>query len=143
MSLKNDIAEKISALTGIDKIRLVELLEIPPSEEMGDLALPCFYLAKIQKKSPAAIGADLASKIQEDDLIERAEASGPYLNIFLKREKVISDVLFEVLKAKEDYGKSRSGEDHRYRLLLAQYRQTVRHRASALNGCRGGAETNF
>jgi arginyl-tRNA synthetase len=109
MSLKNDIAEKISALTGIDKIRLVELLEIPPSEEMGDLALPCFYLAKIQKKSPAAIGADLASKIQEDDLIERAEASGPYLNIFLKREKVISDVLFEVLKAKEDYGKSRSG----------------------------------
>jgi arginyl-tRNA synthetase len=109
MSLKNDIADKLTAVTGIDKARLADLLEIPPSEEMGDLALPCFYLSKIQKKSPTTIAADLAAKIPKDDLIEQIEAKGPYLNIFLEHEKVISDVLGEVTRTKEEYGKNLSG----------------------------------
>ena len=109
MSLKNDIAERIAAKVGVDKARLSDLLETSPSEEMGDFALPCFYLSKILKKSPAIIATDLAAKIGSDDLIDRAEAQGPYLNFFLQHEKVISDILLQISSEKENYGKDNTG----------------------------------
>ncbi|HBZ00494.1 MAG TPA: arginine--tRNA ligase, partial [candidate division Zixibacteria bacterium] len=108
-SLKNDIAEKVSAAAGVDKAQLVDLIEIPPTDEMGDLALPCFYLSKALRKSPAAIATELAAKIAPDDFIDRVEAKGPYLNFFLKRERVISDVVTEISSQKENYGKDTEG----------------------------------
>jgi arginyl-tRNA synthetase len=109
MSFKSDIAERISAATGVDKVKLVDLLETPPSDEMGDLALPCFHFSKTMRKSPAAIAIDLATKFSPDDVIDRVAANGPYLNFFLRRDKVISEVLAEISQKKCDYGKDEEG----------------------------------
>jgi arginyl-tRNA synthetase len=109
-SIKSNIAKKISGMIGIDDTQIMQLLEMPPSEDMGDLALPCFFMAKILKKAPAAIATDLSSKIPPDDLIEKIAPNGPYLNFFLNRERVISVILNDIFDKKENYGKSSDGQ---------------------------------
>ncbi len=108
---KNHIAEKISRLTGVGKHDVESYIEMPPSEEMGDLAFPCFSLAKTLRKSPAAIAGDLQSRLTGDELIERIEASGPYLNFFFDKNALMADVIPEISRAAEDYGKSDIGSE--------------------------------
>lgn len=38
---------------------ITALLEYPPEADMGDLALPCFKLSKLLRRSPAQISAAL------------------------------------------------------------------------------------
>jgi len=83
----------------------VELaIESPPDEKMGDLAIPCFPLAKILRKSPQAIAGELTSSIAPSGLISRVETNGPYINFFMDREKLKAEVLHEALSKKGDYG---------------------------------------
>ncbi len=42
---------------------LLAMLEIPPEEEMGDLALPCFGLAKKMHRNPGLLAAGIAEKL--------------------------------------------------------------------------------
>ena len=76
------------------------LLEIPPGPSLGDYALPCFTLAKALKKSPQEIAQSLAKEMHAT-FIERAEANGPYLNIFISRSLITQSVLNEILSKKE------------------------------------------
>ena len=46
-------------------------LEYPPDEKMGDLAFPCFSLAKEKKKSPVEIAKEIAGKISPTEYIEK------------------------------------------------------------------------
>jgi len=57
------------------------VLQRPPKPEMGDLAVPCFPLAKSLRKAPPQIAASLAEKLTPDDVISEAEAQGGFLNI--------------------------------------------------------------
>ena len=50
-----------------------------PPEKFGDLSLPCFKIGRIIKKSPNEISKELSLK-DWGDIIESAEAVGPYLN---------------------------------------------------------------
>ena len=59
-------------------------LEFPPDSALGDVALPCFRLAKALRKAPQAIAAELAEKLGANALFT-AEAAGPYLNVRLRR----------------------------------------------------------
>ena len=108
---KNHIAERISRLVGAGKQDVESYIEVPPSEEMGDLAFPCFSLAKILRKSPADIARDLQSGLTSDDLIERIEAKEAYLNFFFVKNALMADVISEILQADKDYGKSGVGSE--------------------------------
>ncbi len=61
------------------------LLAPPPSPELGDLAFPCFRLAKALRKAPPQIAAALASAVAEaltpGSLIAATRATGAYLNV--------------------------------------------------------------
>ena len=61
-------------------------LTSPPKPEMGDLAFPCFGLAKEQGKNPAEVAKELAEKLQQEniEIVEKVQAFGPYVNFFLK-----------------------------------------------------------
>jgi len=84
----------------------VELaVESPPDEKMGDLAVPCFPLAKLLRKSPQAIADEIASSIRPTGLISRIEGNGPYINFFMDREKLKAEVLEDVLAGREKYGR--------------------------------------
>jgi arginyl-tRNA synthetase len=59
------------------------ILETPPDRKLGDIAFPCFQLAKQFRKSPAVIASELAAKIQQGGLISKAKSLGPYVNFML------------------------------------------------------------
>ncbi|KKJ72310.1 arginine--tRNA ligase [Enterococcus faecium MRSN 4777] len=85
-----------------------QLLENPKSAEHGDVAFPAFSLAKVYRKAPQQIAADLAEKIDSANF-EKIEVVGPYLNFFMNKELISKKVLQTVVKEKEHYGDSNIG----------------------------------
>lgn len=48
-----------------------EDIVIPPDTTLGDLAFPCFALAKAEGKNPADIAEGLANEIKKPDWLEK------------------------------------------------------------------------
>jgi arginyl-tRNA synthetase len=97
VDIRGTIARQLSAAIDVPSERVASLLEIPPSVEFGDFALPCFTLAREYRKKPADIALDLAGRIGGErgkpGILSRAESKGPYLNLFLNREMVTGQIL--------------------------------------------------
>ncbi len=111
MDFKLEIAKKISTLVEMDTEKAMELIEIPPQSNMGDYAFPCFQLAKVMRKSPNMIAAELSGKLKPDNILEKAEAAGGYLNFFVNKKEYIRLMVEEVLEKGESFGSSKAGED--------------------------------
>ena len=92
--------EGAAALTETD---ILNLLEYPPDPAMGDIALPCFKLSRILRRSPVQIANALAPCIG-GDCVERAEAVNGYLNIYLSGAHLLSRLVPRILEEKENYG---------------------------------------
>ncbi len=90
-----------------DKIK--EMIEVPPNSKMGDLAFPCFTLAKELRKAPAAIAQEIAEKICGDEV--KAVPTGPYLNFFFDHAILAEEIVAEV--GKESFGKQNIGQGKR------------------------------
>lgn len=87
--IKEWIAKELAAQIDSEPNSFVEWLETPPDPTLGDLALPCFRLAKEQKKSPQSIALTLAEKFAQTSIVRRAEAVGPYVNLHLNRATAV------------------------------------------------------
>lgn len=90
------------------------VMEKPP-EGLGDLALPCYALAKRLRKSPREITEELSQIIKKSELIDRIEVKGPYLNFFMNGSQLATEVLQDVLGERENYG---TLEEKSARILL-------------------------
>ncbi|WP_455041240.1 arginine--tRNA ligase [Granulicatella adiacens] len=105
MNYKKIVAEQIAKTVGehlsVDEI--VSMIEVPKYANQGDLAFPAFTLAKVLRKAPQAIAAEIV-EVVSDKHIARAEAMGPYANFFLERSAFADEVLKEVLELGEHYG---------------------------------------
>lgn len=86
-----------------------KLIEKPKHDNNGDIAFPCFSLAKRLKISPKNIAKDLSIKIQHP-LFEKVVADGPYLNVFFNKQAVSKKVFEEILEKKSSYGSHSFGE---------------------------------
>ncbi len=107
---KNRLAEKIkSALDsmnaehGLDTQSIAKMLEYPPDDKMGDIALPCFKLSKTLRSSPVMIAQKLSELIEDCD-IEKIEAVNGYLNIYIDGKYFAGSVLDTVLEKGDKYG---------------------------------------
>ncbi len=116
LKIKAQIAENILAGVlsvapdcGMDADGVLSLLEYPPDPAMGDIALPCFKLAKTLRRSPVQIAATIAPLVK-GDAIERAEAVNGYLNIYLSEQYLADALLPEILEKKENYGAPDMGQ---------------------------------
>lgn len=111
-------------------------LEAPPSQDLGDFAFPCFELAKIQKKNPAELAADLAKKISpvKGKGIEKIQAIGPYLNFFLSKSEINEFVLKKILKEKDKYGSKNLGKNQK---IMIEFSQPNTHKAFHIGHLRG------
>ncbi len=118
MNFKEHVIKKIVDMTELDREAVEKAIEIPPDEKMGDLAFPCFPLAKIMRKAPPVIAQELAGKMSDDDMIDKVQAAGGYLNFFLNREKLISAAVTAVNASGDDWGKSDIGAN---RTVLVEY----------------------
>ncbi|MEM5879328.1 MAG: arginine--tRNA ligase [Candidatus Aenigmatarchaeota archaeon] len=95
------VEEEIKAIlkkAGIKEIKL----EIPKVKEFGDIAFPCFDLAKKERRSPNEIAEELAKKIKipKGSFIEKVEARAGYLNFFFDYQRISELVLKKVMKKK-------------------------------------------
>ena len=98
-----------------DKL-LVDNLETPKLEIGGDVALPCFFLAKKEKKPPSEIAKRLAKdllKRNRSKMIKDIRADGPYVNFFADNSILSSYILKVILAEKEKYGSSNIGKRKR------------------------------
>ncbi|WP_019156520.1 arginine--tRNA ligase [Robertmurraya massiliosenegalensis] len=105
MNVKHDFVECLfSALNGqIKRKQILKMIEKPKFEQLGDLAFPCFELAKIYRKSPNQIALEIAEKI-DLPLFEKVEVASGYVNVFLNMRDVSSKIVKKVLLEKEQYG---------------------------------------
>ena len=106
LKIKKLISEKIAEKIANDEIKaelLMDMLEYPPDDKMGDLALPCFKLSKVMRRSPVQIAAGVAEGF-DCEAVSSCEAVNGYLNIKIKAEYLAEKVLPEILEKKENYG---------------------------------------
>src|SRR3989344_7369800 len=101
---RSQVAERIARHAGLSKEEIEPLLEIPPYPALGHFALPCFRLAKQLKKAPQAIAQELAAALRAEQLVEKAEAAGAYLNLTLRLAALNSTILSAALA--EDFGRA-------------------------------------
>ena len=106
--MRNKIIDLITdSIKELDRETVSRILEIPPQEDMGDFAFPCFQLAKIFRKAPTIIAQEVAEKIKKTDFVSKTAAMGPYVNFFIDRTMFVSEMLKQV--SVDNYGSSEIG----------------------------------
>jgi arginyl-tRNA synthetase len=106
MEFKEAFARTINSATGLGVNDIIKMIEEPPEPNMGDLAFPCFTLSKSMRKLPHIIAGEIIAKIADNrdfsprrtediDFFERFSAIGGYVNVFFRREVLISRTLLE------------------------------------------------
>ncbi|WP_232699328.1 arginine--tRNA ligase [Brevibacillus daliensis] len=124
MSYKQQVATHISQVLtqiGIEDFteeRVQGMLETPPNPQMGDLAFPCFQLAKSLRKAPPMIAQELSDKISLPFLKE-VQVAGAYLNFFFDQEEVVVSCVNTILTEGATYGSSQLGEGKRVPIDLS------------------------
>lgn len=108
-SFKNDIAEHLK--THLDQVfadsaasisikDIYNALTPPPQDGMGDIAFPCFPLAKKLRKAPVQIAEELRPAFtgpQTDQMNFYAkEEKGPYVNFIFKTGELAKHLLTEI-----------------------------------------------
>ncbi len=95
------------------KIEEIEkLIEVPPSQEMGDYAFPCFFLSEKLKQDPHQIALEVREKIREFPLtdFDDIQTAGPYVNFFIDRKNLARKVIWEAITQKKNYGRKDVGK---------------------------------
>ncbi|MFH1238451.1 MAG: arginine--tRNA ligase [archaeon] len=103
--MKEFIVKLIAKETNLKPREIENLIELPPSDELGDYAIPCFILSKELKKSPMIIAEELAKKLRKNlpKEISNIDFKGPYVNFFIDKKILAENVLAKVKK--EGFGK--------------------------------------
>jgi arginyl-tRNA synthetase len=111
---------------------------------MGDLAVGCFPLAKQFRKSPAEIAGNIVARIQPDDVIIKASAAGPYINLKIAGNALFSDVCNHITSRDTAFGSSDVGQNRRAMVeYLAPNTNKPLHLGHLRNGALGMAVANM
>jgi arginyl-tRNA synthetase len=136
--LQESLLEKIAAAAQKIYNQLPDGLEIgfPPTTDLGHFAVGCFPLAKQFRKSPAEIARKLAENMAADDVLQKAIATGPYLNLTVSPAILFGDISSEIISADNTYGKSLVGRDKR---VMVEYLSPNTNKPLHLGHLRNGA----
>lgn len=86
---------------GID---VAQIVEVPPSGELGDYAFPCFILARILRRPPVEIAQRLAAIIEKPPWLANVQAVSGYVNLTLHRGQLADSVLQAVMREGRSFG---------------------------------------
>ena len=110
INFKDVIAKEISKATNISEKELESYIEKPKDSKNGDYAFPCFRLAKELKKAPPAIANEIKEKIiLDENIMDKVEVVGGYLNFYTNKELLAKEVI-EAVDKSEEFGKSEIGK---------------------------------
>lgn len=119
LDYRRALAEYLASAVDLESDEIFALIETPPQPELGDYAFPCFKLAKLLRKAPPQIAAELAAGFTDKpDFLERIAATGPYLNFFLNPHVYTADVLRSVLEAGGAFAAKKRAQDE---VVIVEY----------------------
>jgi len=110
--LKQNLARIIAEKAGLSVDEVTAMFESPKQKEHGDLAFPCFKLAKTMRKAPPAIAAELNQELFGESLpkgVASVEQVSGYLNITFETGDLVGSILNRVLTEGERFGSSTEG----------------------------------
>jgi hypothetical protein len=94
----------VAEITGLPESDI--RLEEPRDLSLGDVALPCFLLAKAKKQAPPQAAAELANALSGKLDKMEVRAAGPYVNITIERALLAQTILAEIAGKGASYGTS-------------------------------------
>ena len=98
--MKDEIVNRIVAISGLSVHEVNDSIEVPPKEDMGDFAFPCFSLAKRNNESPLVASEALVVDIRKElpRGVSNVDSSGGYVNFFEDKNILVKRVLSTVKK---------------------------------------------
>lgn len=123
--VKKQIVDTLNKKLGQEGGLILEDLVYPPDAKMCDLSLPCFGLAKELKLAPAAVAADLAKKVKRIKGVAEIKVAGPYLNFTLDKAVLADNLLKEIGKEEERFGRNKKGAGKK---ALVEYSNANTHK---------------
>ena len=110
MNYKQQIASSIAKNLDhkVNSQAVLDQIEYPKKDSMGDLAFPCFILAKVLHQNPTKIAQQLAQQVDHHGFA-KVQAVGPYLNFFIDRKAYSEQVLNQILAKGANYGQNNEG----------------------------------
>ena len=105
-TFKIQFAQILSEHLPLEIKDICALIVTAPENVAGDLAFPCFQLAKTMGKAPNLIANELQNKIQDQNLWIFSEviAVWPYINASFDPQKLAQTVLSQIQEQKSDFG---------------------------------------
>ena len=105
--MKDAVVKLVANEVGLKVGEVGNLIEVPPRDDMGDFAFPCFGLAKSLKKSPLVIAEDLSKKFRKKlpKGVSNVGLRGAYVNFFIDKKVLAERVLFGKEKRMKKKGK--------------------------------------
>lgn len=85
--------------------QIVDMIVPAPENVEGDIAFPCFQLAKSLGKAPNLIAQDLKAQLENQDLwiFDQFFAVGPYINASFSVQQLANSVLGKIHDQKSDF----------------------------------------
>lgn len=122
VNFKEEIGKELKkAISELSLEEIEDILEVPQDSSKGDYAFPCFRLAKIFRKAPPMIAAEIAKKldeVKEGTVIDHVEAVNAYVNIFVSKVALVKDTVEETICEGANFGHSNYGEN---RPVIVEY----------------------
>ena len=109
--LKNQIKNIIEAYFDDKYEKDIEIItEEPKKLSLGDIAIPSFSVVKVLRKPPVEVANEIKATLENSNLpLAKIEVVGGYVNIFLDKEKMAGDILYNAIKNDEKYASSTIG----------------------------------
>lgn len=142
------LEEKISQILIDNGFNFKIQFSTPPNPQMGDLAFPCFELAKTQGKNPVEMAVGLKNILEKSDFskygVERIITAGPYVNFFYSSGAMAKGVVEAIQKQGKKYGFNNSQKGKK---VIIEYPSNNTHKELHIghlrNICLGNALTNI
>lgn len=118
----------------IEKNEIMNLIEIPPSQDLGDFSIPCFYFSKLTKKNPHELALEIRTEIgNKGKQFQDIQVQGPYLNFFLDRKMLALNLIKEINSKKDSYGSLPKNTNK----TMIEFSQANTHKAFHVGHIRG------
>ncbi|KKQ79992.1 MAG: hypothetical protein UT02_C0018G0006 [Parcubacteria group bacterium GW2011_GWC2_38_7] len=112
MDIKTQLSQEISKVFDL-AVSPTDFVA-PPNTNLGDLAFPCFNLAKELKATPIEIANKIVESFSSSDTVSACKATGPYVN-FVVQDQIIIDYLKENVLANDEFG---AGKDKKTKIMV-------------------------
>jgi arginyl-tRNA synthetase len=142
------LEEKISQILVANGLNFKIQFSTPPNPAMGDLAFPCFELAKAQKNNPIEVAKNVKDILEKSDLkkygLEKVITAGPYVNFFYNSGVLAENIIKAVQKQGRKYGSHKNSHSKK---VIIEYPSNNTHKELHIghlrNICLGNALTNI